>query len=171
MLREQNAPRVLEGAGTGTAGKDPALLPLTDLGPGGKLPDVLSASRPIFRRTFRGPAALSMGVALLAVAWPSRAQEHGFVEPCQVYFIEDHTLSCEQCIPSPTDPKHCADLWGDKGYEKKCQTGFHSKPAEVWCISRAAKEAGKPWVLVSVVGGVAMLAGLFLFAKRRRATT
>lgn len=108
---------------------------------------------------------------VMTVTFPSVAQMHGYVEPCQVYFIEDHTISCEQCIPSSTDPNHCADLWGDKGYEKKCQTGFHSKPAEVWCISRAAKEAGKPWVLAGVVAGVVALAGLFLFVKRRRSAT
>lgn len=92
-------------------------------------------------------------------------QMHGYVEPCTVAFVEDQTIVCEAC-PLSHDPEHCQKTLGAKGYRKKCRTGGHSAPSEVWCKDRQPGTQGSLTYL-AMLAGLAAFMGVFLFWKRR----
>ena len=111
--------------------------------------------------------AVSGGAAALLLGSFSAAQLHGFVEPCRVEFIEDQNTECQVCVPSSSQPDLCERQWGDEGYHKRCQTGPHSAPGEVWCISRSGSRFATPIVLSAAALSFAGLA--YVFWRRRPA--
>ena len=100
----------------------------------------------------------------------AQPEMHGYVEPCTVSFVEDGNTSCEECTPTHEDPEHCANELGPRGYEKKCQTGGHSVPGEVWCRPKStADEQPRVAVLGAVLSGLLAFTAAFLWLKRRAA--
>lgn len=99
----------------------------------------------------------------------ANAQEHGYVEPCAVIFVQDGNTTCEACPFDHANPKACVERLGSSGFKLMCRTGGHSPPGEVWCKPRGASfELPRVAVLGLVVGGVVLLAAGFLWWKRRQ---
>ena len=98
----------------------------------------------------------------------ARAQEHGYVEPCNVVFVQDSKLTCEECPFNHADLQSCAKSFGSRGYKFECRTRGHSAPAEIWCKPReGVNDIPRPLMLGGVIGGVAVFAAAFLWWKRR----
>jgi hypothetical protein len=100
---------------------------------------------------------------------------HGYVEPCTVAIVEDGNVECEACPLSHANSRLCEEKLGALGYERKCRTGGHSAPGEVWCIEKRRKEqeardARLRYVPVVAALSASALFGVFLFLKRRRAS-
>lgn len=96
---------------------------------------------------------------------------HGYVEPCAVHFVETSDTECELCPVQAHDGADCAARLGALGYEKRCRTGGHSPPAEVWCIAKARKASSWQALLrryVWVPLGIAAVAAALLLVRRRR---
>jgi hypothetical protein len=91
---------------------------------------------------------------------------HGYIEPCTLAFVEDGTKECELCTPSDDDARPCSERFEPRGYTKACQAGYHSAPAQVWCIpTEAARGSGfSKWLLLG-----AGCAAVLLIAFLRRA--
>src|SRR5690606_42000292 len=88
------------------------------------------------------PCLPSVAIGCLWAAAARAAQPgtaHGYVEPCAVHFVETSGTECELCPVQAHDGADCAARLGALGYEKRCRTGGHSPPAEVWCIAKARK--------------------------------
>jgi hypothetical protein len=103
------------------------------------------------------------------------APVHGYIEPCTVAIVEDGNVECEACKPSQTNSRLCEETLGARGYERKCRTGGHSAPGEVWCIEKrrkeqAARDARLAYVPVVAALSASALFGVFLWLKRRRSS-
>jgi len=87
--------------------------------------------------------AMALAVGAFAPALP--AQTHGFVEPCAIPFVQDQTMTCQECQPTTDDPQYCVNSLGAEGYEKKCHSRpGHSIPNEVWCKPRERTASAAP---------------------------
>ena len=121
-------------------------------------------------------ASISLpAVAQVAPPIGDNAPIHGYVEPCTVEIVEDGNVECEACTPSHANSRLCQEKLGARGYERKCRTGGHSAPGEVWCIEKrrkeqAARDARLLYVPVVAALSASALFGVFLFLKRRRAS-
>lgn len=103
---------------------------------------------------------------MFSLATVAAAQMHGYVEPCAPAFVEDHSTTCEAC-PLSHDPEQCRTRLREQGYVKKCQTGGHSAPSELWCKDKHEPARGSLTYLTVLVGLSAFM-GLFWFWKGRR---
>jgi len=118
--------------------------------------------------------ALAILVGLSAWPLPAQAQPdmHGPVDPCTVAFVEDNLTTCEACPAPHGDFAACEATFAPRGYVRKCRSGPHSPPSEVWCLvppPPAGAQGPKPYVILSVVVAVAAaLLAAFGFWKRRR---
>jgi hypothetical protein len=99
------------------------------------------------------------------------AQVHGFVEPCQISFLEDNQTECELCEPVAGTAKHCETELESRGYAFKCRTTpGHSKPAEVWCApKKRAQNEIEQWIFSGLA--TVVLAVAFVLTRRARRRT
>lgn len=130
----------------------------------GKLRPVSSVGRAFWSRMRLVLAALV--VVLSGLASQASAQDHGFVDPCTLFFVEDAQTMCEECPFDHSNLNSCAESVGTRGYTFQCRTRGHSTPREIWCKPRG-REIPRELVLAGVVGGVVLLAAGFLWWKRR----
>ncbi|HEX5100530.1 MAG TPA: hypothetical protein VFV94_13570 [Polyangiaceae bacterium] len=128
----------------------------------------------------RSRAARFGALAILAglSAWPLPAQAqpdmHGPVDPCTVAFVADNLTTCEACPAPHGDFAACEAAFAPRGFVRKCRSGPHSPPSEVWCsVPPLPKlERGpKPFVILSIVAAVAilLLAASTFWKRRKRA--
>lgn len=121
-----------------------------------------------------GALAIFFGVCALAA--PARAQMdiHGPVDPCTVAFVADNLTTCEACSAAHGDFAPCEATFAPRGYVRKCRSGPHSPPSEVWCsvpLPPAGPKGMKPYVILSAAAAVlAALVAAFTFWKRRKRT-
>ena len=112
---------------------------------------------------------LLVGLVLGAASSSAGAQVHGYVEPCTVEFVEDGSMTCVECAPLTGDPDSCQERLLTQGYLRKCRTGGHSAPGEVWCQPKTGAPTGRGLVLLGeVFASVALCVTLFLWFRRRR---
>lgn len=112
---------------------------------------------------------MALAVVVVASGLASRANaQHGFVDPCARFFVEDANTICEECPFNHANVASCAESLGTRGYSFECRTRGHSAPMEIWCKPRG-REIPRELVLGGVVGGVALLTAGFLWWKRRTA--
>jgi len=115
-------------------------------------------------RVRRAVVCCVLACSIWALTLPAAAQPpHGRVEPCEVSFVQDNTITCEMCRIAS-----CADELRAKGYVKKCHTGFHSEPGEVWCIAKAPPSDPRARVYLLTLIALAAAVGGVLFVRGRR---
>jgi hypothetical protein len=118
--------------------------------------------------------ALAILLGICALAAPARAQSdvHGPVDPCTVAFVEDNLTTCEACPAPHGDFAACEATFAARGFTRKCRSGPHSPPSEVWCLvppPPGSEKGPKPYAILSAVAAAFVsLAGAFAFWKRRK---